>query len=116
MLAVVFEATFRLGSLEGQPKGLYAFEVQANKLSASACTMWVASAVAYEPLREWGMGFEMPDLRSSMDVLRLRFGVTPLGVVAPAPILPMINLNDNSLLVPTRPSRTSNTAVPEYDH
>ena len=38
--------------------------------------VWLASAGACELSRNWGVGFDMLDLRSSADVLVLQFGIT----------------------------------------
>jgi len=84
-----------LGPLDGELKGSCAFESRVNELSGSAYVMWLASVAVYGPSKGWGIGFEMLDLSSSMDVLPFPVGVPGLGVVDAAPSnLPVVGLDN----------------------
>jgi len=84
-----------LEPLDGEPNGSCAFESWANELSGSAYVMWSASVAVYSPSRDCGIGFEMLDLSSSMDVLPFPVGVPCLEVVDPAPSnLPLVGLDN----------------------
>ena len=84
-----------LGPLEGKLNGSCAFESQANELSGSAYVMCLASVAVYGSSRGCGIGFEMLNLSSSMDILPFPVGVPCLAVVDPAPSnLPIVGLDN----------------------
>ena len=59
--------------------------------------VWLASAGACELSRNWGVGFDMLDLRSSADVLVLQFGITTQSCRPSPPILPKTDLKANAI-------------------
>jgi len=83
-----------LGPLDGELNRSCAFESRVNELSGSAYVMWLASVAVYGPSRGCGMGFEMLDLSSSIDVFPFPVCVPGLGVLDPAlSNLPVVKLD-----------------------